>query len=428
MGALGGMPSTRPTSAPKLTEKAQRRVDRLVGLYEREAYGVYNLALRTCAEPAAAARATEAAFLRYLPTAETTGDEAEQRPALLKEAVAAALAEPAPRPGRGRPAKSLGRRLLRANATLSGPERAAIALDSLGEGTADAIAAATETTRKAATALSRQARRGLAQAAKIPPDELDVALADWPWAEPPAEIWDSLYPRAHRLLTELEADTAKPKRRSSARHSPLAERTLRGPGLPTRVRRAFSGAGGVWAFRVGLLAIVLLPAAVVAMTGGGESTTSVALSATGPGASSFPTAPGSGASSGGSTYDALTPKELDQLRLEELDALRRYSRAQADKSLSAGERTAAEQEAQELLALARQRLDEAERREQQAAAREKKSKARPAPAPPETTPKQPASGKKGKKKKKSKRRPPPSSPSIEDCLFDEESGTYICPE
>jgi hypothetical protein len=422
------------TGSPNLPEKAQRRAKRLVELYEREAYTIYNLSLRTTADPPAAGRVTETAFLRYIASTATAADSdspAEQRKGLLKEAVAAALAEAPGRPAKEKPKRgSDDERLLRANAALPGPERASVALISIGETGASAIAAATETTPKAATALAKQARQSFADRAGIPVGKLTASLRDWPWAEPPAEVWESLYPQAERLLAEIEAPAAKRRKAAGSKQAPtpLASRALRGPGL-AGLRARLSGTAGIWAFRAGVLAVVLLPAAIVAMTGsGGNPSTSVALSAAGDGSATASAGSGAGTTEGGSTYDALSPKELDQLRLQELDDLRRYSRAQADKSLSAGERSDAEQQALELLALARERLAEAERREQQAAAREDdaKSEGKPAPEPPPTTVTQPAPGK--KKKKKGKRKPPPPSGSIDDCLFDEESGTYICPE
>jgi hypothetical protein len=278
-----------------------------------------------------------------------------------------------------------------------------------------------------ADSLVSKAREGLATELQIDQDFVDQRLREWVWAEPPAGIWESLYPQAHRLLAERETGTSVPEKTGKGSRSALAGRLIEGsPGFRRRFTGGFRGRGGVWAFRGAVLAIILVPAAAVALTSGGGDE-NVALSA--PGAPAGSAAAGeAGESEDGTSYDALSPKELDQLRLQELDELQQASEEQDDKSLSAGERSDAEARAQELLEVARERLAEAERREQQVEAQEQKPPATdPATTPPPATGTTPATGKKKKKRKKGQAAPPTSG-SIDECLFSPDTGTYICPE
>jgi hypothetical protein len=455
------MPASPTTSPSRLPASARKRAERLVKLYEREAYRIYNLALRITCNRAAAARATETAFLRYV--AQTGGDEESKGASLIEQTVGAARAL-APR------AKVVERGgenpLLEAAGTLAPAERAAIALISVGTSSVKGIAAAMGTTEEVAEPLIKGAKSSFASEIDVPGNRLGPKLRDWIWAEPPEEIWESVYPQAQRLLVEREkAGTdepaaatngkakgkpaakahratkgkAKARRRPrarAARDSALVSRLLRdAPRLPSRIGHRFSARVGIWAFRISVLIIILTPAAVIALAStGGKSGSTLALSA--PGQAGSAIAGSADTSQGGSTYNALTPKELDQLRLRELDQLREYSQQQADQSLSASQRSDAAQKAQQLLALARQRLASVEQREQQVAAKEQQqSQAKPPPAPAATPTPAPAPAPTTttppKKKKKHKKKPAatqPSGNSLDNCLFNPDTGTYICPE
>ncbi len=444
------------TRATNLPAAAKRREQNLIELYEREAYRTYNVALRTTCDHAAAARATEGAFLRHLAAEEAVDGE---KAALLQHTVAAALVEAPRSPAKPAPTqrkrRSAEERLLEAAASLPPSERAAIALNSVGERTARSIATATGTTEKAAANLVGEARKSFAKALGIAADRLGPKLRDWPWLEPPAEVWDSLYPRAHRLLAERERSvgsttrrmrrlramgklpsrkTRVPSRHATPSPSPLATRLMEEtPRLGTRFGKPLSGPGGVWAFRAAVLVIILTPAAIVALIGtSGKGGGDVALSAGGgtvPGVTVTTGEDGEAKSEGGSTYEALTAKELDQLRLEELEALREYSQAQTDRTLSADERVAAAENAEQLLALARQRLAEAERREQALEEREKKQGQQTLEPPSSSTPTPTTTGKKKKKNGKKKGDQEDATAPVdlqEECLMNPD-GTLICP-
>jgi hypothetical protein len=440
------MASGRSTSTSQLPAQARRRAEQLIELYEREAYRTYNLALRITGEEGAAARATESAFLRHVASGSTASEN--ERTRLDKATVTTALAEAPRTPQLAGDADPLPK----AMAALIPSQRAIIALLSFDQNP-QAIAAAIGAPPHTAQSLVTRARESLATELQIEADFVDKRLGEWSLAEPPAGIWERLYPKAHRLLAEREGtpptqDKATRPGKTKRSGSALATRVFE---ESPRARRRFAGGlggrGSTWAFRAAVLAIILVPAAVVALASSGDKgRDNVALSAEGgavPGTAEYAEDPSH--SEGGTTYEALTPKELDQLRLQELEELREYSQAQADKSLSSGERSNAEAEAQELLELARQRLAEAERREQQVAAQEQQQQQQqnpPATPPPGTgtttttpvpgttptpTPVAPTSKKKKKKRKKGQTTTPPPD-SVSSCLFDPDSGQYICPQ
>jgi hypothetical protein len=453
------MPASPTTSPSQLPASARRRAERLVKLYEREAYRIYNLALRITCERDAAARATETAFLRYV--AETGGDEESKGASLVEQTVGAARAL-APR------AKGVERGeedpLLEAASSLAPAERAAIALISVGTSSVKGIATAMGTTEDVAEPLVKEARSSLGSEIGVAANRVGPKLRDWTWAEPPEEIWESVYPQAQRLLVEREQagpeapaqsktaasakapskgkaaakGKAKAQRRAPvrpARDSALASRLLRdAPSLWSRIGHSFSGRVGIWAFRISVLVIILTPAAVIALAStGGKSGSTLALS--GPGQAGSAVAGSADTSQGGSTYNALTPKELDQLRLRELDQLREYSQQQADQSLSASQRSDAASKAEQLLATARERLAAVEQREQQVAAKEQQQSQAKTPAPAATPAPQPAAPAPAgttppKKKKKHKKKQAATQPSnsLDNCLFNPDTGTYICPE
>src|SRR3954454_19307054 len=102
----------------------QQRTRSFADLYERQAYLVYNLALRICCEPGAAARAAERAFLSPAPEHE-----------LPRTVVAIAVAEAPARPrADGAAAQGL--------VALPAPQRAALALAGLADLDAAGVAAA----------------------------------------------------------------------------------------------------------------------------------------------------------------------------------------------------------------------------------------------------------------------------------------------
>jgi hypothetical protein len=135
---------------------------------------------------------------------------------------------------------------------------------------------------------------------------------------------------------------------------------------------------------------------------------------------------------------ALTPSQLDKLRLRELRMLRRYARRQADKRLSSTEREAAARQIAALKREAERRLRAQSRRE--LAAREQlareKARAKAPPPPPPRAPTRsstptPAPAKKPQPKRQSTNddgTPRNKDEADKTCLLDEDSGQYICPQ
>jgi len=396
-----------------------RRLEELTALYERRAYLTYNVAARVAGAGDAALRAASRAVLAQV--AELDEDRLALDAARfgVEEAQAAdprAIASP----------------VLSANARLTPPERAALALEALAEADAAASGEALGLDASAAADLLARAHTNLATLLRVHQPEAARAYRELPWAEPPAELWQSVYPELHAAVSaRTRADGAEPLTR--ARGSRLRRtRSLVSLG-PLRRLPTWSA-----------VALVLLLAAGIALAargGSDDARDDGAVVETGE-------APGSLGSSGsdslagdgGGVYEALTPEELDKLRRQELEDLQRYSKKQTDKRLSQGERDDAEEKADDILERAKRRERAAAKREQLAqrqlareraarvrerqAAEERERRARPnptAPAPPPDD--EPPDTRDGDP-------PPRQEPeqTTAECLYDTQSGTYICPQ
>ena len=395
---------------------AQAQLQELTSLYERNVYVVYNVAARTTLDPDAAARAARRAFLGQV--------QAIQEGRLPGDAARAAVIEAAEvgeAPDRQPVEQSL--------AGLNPLERAALALTAFGELTAGELPIALGVDARTATSLLSRCKAQLAS------DGVSDEYFKAAWIEPPEELWGEVYAELRDALSRPVDDQPTvvqpppvPRRRWRSRRAVLAVALL----------AALTGGAAAWQGSSG-------------SGGGAEQETfgdafaDESLDSTADADYGSPSSGGSAYSPGGEDYEELSPSELDKLRKEEIADLKRYSRRKTDKSLPRRERRRAARQADYLVDLARRRLRMAERREanlRRQLARERAARAReearerdrsrstpstgspsrPEPQPVEREPERPA-----------QEDPPPSEePAQEDpqaeCLYDEQSGSYICPE
>ena len=371
-------------------------VDGLPALYEREVFLVHTLALRITCDPAAAADAVERAFLAL---AAEGGVPAER-------AAAAALARATGAPGADG--------LLAAVAQLPPALRAALALDALCEPGEVAVAAALQVPPATVEAVVERARRELADSLGVAEHEAAAAYADWEWAAPPDELWPRVHAAVYQALTAPEAGAvtaAAPARRRRRLTRPLVMAVAFG------LLCALGGAAGaVW--------LAGTPAT------GGEREPARATTAPAVPAASLP------------VDGAISPQDLDQLRMDELRDLKRYARTAADQRLapqkrreaSARMRRLSERAAKRRRAVARRA---AERRRELAEAR----KAEPTPEPVKAVkpggsqlPVAPTEDEEATPVEEPDGEPTPEpvdeeqpSSEREDCLYDEENQVYVCP-
>lgn len=404
------------TSKQDASSFLQQESRRFATLYERHAYVAYNLALRITCEPARAMAAAERAFLLQLGQ-----DPSEAR--LILGVVNTAREEASEKPKPGGAGDADAARLLASMATLPMPDRIVLGLMSVDHGATAMIAAGTTLPEAKAEEIREDAQSRMAAALKVDRPEAQALASDWPWAQPPPELWQSTYAKAYRAL---ETGVARPGANGAAPAVIVSRDDRQPPPVPLAGRRRS------WLMRGALVAGVLLPAAIAGAVvfGGGDSTSASSLGLGAPTDGSAPAVAGEdGESSGESSYQSLTPQELDKLRLNELRALRKYSQEQQNKGLSLNKRRRAADRAALLAERARNRL-RAERaaRERRAAAKRRADarrradtspRRRPSPSSPppsqprDTTPSQPA--------------PRKDTSSKEDCLYDENKGSYICP-
>lgn len=405
------------------------RVEELTSLYEQKAYLIYNVALRVTLDSASAQNAARRGFVAQAAAGAPEG-LAPNIARLAVDEAGAAKGTPSDDP------------VLSATAGLSASERAALALTVLADTGPDAIATALGIDAAAAEQLRTRAFENLAAALELSADDAAASYRSLPWAEPPAELWQALYPELHAVASQTVRAAAQARAAAAAR-----------PGRLRRIARSLR----VWRRipRWAAVALIVLTAGGVAMaargTGGGEEPAPEAESAyygsysEGDDGTSGGATGGGASSGGGSSYDALTPKELDKLRQQELEDLKRYSKRQADRELTPRQRRNAEKAAEDLVKLARRRERQAEKREQaarrqlarereerirerQQAARNQPPPSRPQqqpPPPPRSQPKDqqdPGSDGGGNEKDA------PEQTDQAECLYDTESGTYVCPE
>jgi DNA-directed RNA polymerase specialized sigma24 family protein len=314
-------------------------------LYERHAYRVYNLALRTACSREGAIRAAEEAFLTQVAR---TAAEHELIRAAAKFGIREADGEGAVAGAGGAEAETL----LRATARLPAPERAALALAHLTGAATQEIGAVLELTEEAAASVLTRAYESLAAALSISTDDARAAYEGWLLAEPPAELWERIYPRFYAALeksarsetgarmgaatrTRRVADGAVAKA-SARRERRAARRAAREPKQRRLIRPRT------------VLVVALLGAAAfgaLQYTGGSDSGDEFAALADGeiPGVDE-----GNAedvARADGDPYDPLTPRELDKLRMEELQDLRAQGEEEQARELSQRHRTARREQA-----------------------------------------------------------------------------------
>jgi len=373
---------TRETGAT-LSAELQRATAAFAALYERQAYRVYNLALRITCDPRAALIAAREAFL--LAHAHREGERA-----VVAAAVAAAVraAPCAPRPqgaGAGEAAA-----LLRATAALTPTERAVLAVEQLAPGGPAECGPALGIDEQAVAALHERALAGLAAALRRVEPAADEAsarerLAGWLWAEPPVELWEELYPRFYAAEQERRRASGGDRRPARTRRGRLAALpggggAGRGHRSPLAARLRVSRRRLVNTAALGLVVALSIAMAsdagdlrasatqAIGLGGGDAAPAEVVPASLAPprrAAPSSPTAPSAPVAGGGErarTDAPLTPAELDRLRLQELRDLRRLGERQADRRLSAAQRAAAGADRRELIARIRRRLAAAEAR------------------------------------------------------------------
>lgn len=425
------IPEAGTAEAQDRAASLQQGARAFAALYERNAYLVYNLTLRVTCDRRAAIVTASASFL-----AAGTNPEAER--GLAKTATSQALALAADRVATPNGAGDAeAESMLAATATLSPPERAALALHGLAEATPEAIGEAMGLAEQAAAALLERSFEGLARGLRKGRTEAEEAYAAWLWAAPPDELWADLYPSYHRLLErrlrEGERDGA------ASADSAAAAGPHKGPSRRERrrARRAQStavaaAAGGKPRRRRRLGRRALWALAVLAVAGGGYAV----ASGTGLVGGSDQPAPESPLAPEQSFGGGLSPEKLDELRLRELERSGGGSAADDEGEDAEPEDPEDRARARKLAAkrkrakeLARRRAKLAKRRRE---LRERASRSTPAASPDrsprrETRDRSPSSRDDSKRDSKN---PPKDEDgrSIEDCLYHADEGTYVCPD
>ena len=396
------------------------RLDELTRVYERHAYVVWNVALRTALNDGAAGDAARRAFTAQVPHP----DEGRLPLDAARFAVDSAA---------GVDARGVEHSVLAATAHLAAVQRAVLALADLTDTPHAEVAAKLGIESEREQQLRDGAYEQLGVLLGITGADARAAYEAVPWVEPPAELWQALYPELHATVTqqgEVAADSAPA----------AAVRTERRPARPRGARRVRSGA------LAGIAALAVAGVAWAA-TGGGDG--SGGSDDGTPGYSGLPSGSyssddGTQDGTGKSGNSLLTPEELDRLRREEIEQLKRFQRREGDQALPERERDRAARKVSELVKLARARQRAAERRElalRAQLAREREARIRernrrqeqddqgPAPAddqeqsdPQREETDQPAGGD-GERKDGDGR-----DPVETECLYDASSGTYICPE
>lgn len=428
------MVSAAGSRAPRLDE----RVADFVKLYEARAFLVYNVALRITCEAKPATAAAEAAFVGQ---AAHGASEATLLPALVVSALGHAKRKPKPN-GAG----DAEMRLMRVDAELPPTERAALALSQLADMDTSEIAALLHVDPAAGAQLLDRAMEAFALGAGVPPDSFAACYADWGWADPPAELWERVYPSFRRALERPAVAQAAADQLTQVLPAAVA-----GPASPKRRPRvgkpalvaavlALLAGGGAFAYthRGGAEHVP-----TVRETYGGAAATPAQPSE--PTHANLPPASATGkddpvAAVQSKPHKPLTAAELDGLRLKEVAMLRTYEKRQADKRLSQSQRDYAARKVAALQDLARQRLEV--RRHERALAKRERALAREELAAERRrqnggadTQKQPATEDQpyqAPKQQQTSTTPSDSAPTQQEaqqeCIEDQDSGQYICPQ
>ena len=404
------MPERGPIPAEQL--------EQLTSLYERQAYVVWNVSLRTTLARGPALDAARRAFLGQV--------DAPDEPRLAADAarLAAELSEPVD-------PRLLDDPVLAASACLAPAQRAVFALGTLAGGTG-----AFGLDESAEQEVRRRGLEQLATLLAVSAAEAEDAYADMPWEDPPEELWHTLYPELHAVVTKR----ARAEQVEAAVVEPVPVRS-RGRSVPHLPRAAL--------VPVAVLAIAGVAWAASGGGSGSDSGSTAALDDSGSGAPVLGDSGGSNYSSepekSGGSAPALTAEELDQLRQEEIEDLKRFTARKEDRSLPPRQRRRAARKVGDLVKLAQARQRAAERRElalRRALARERAARMReeargreereedqpeqrsptPAPQPQPTEPPQ------TKPRDRDEREDEAPANDQAECLYDEGSGAYICPE
>lgn len=334
------MPETADKTSPGERSAAlQRRSREFTTLYEGNAYVAYNLALRVTCDPTLAEEVVENGFLDA-----AAAEDAESRLvfALLRESLARAPRRPQAS-GAGEPEAA---QLLSGMASLAPSERAAIAATHLDPHGVEHLSAALGLPKEEALQLLERGEAHLISILGISSGELRERLNQWPWADPPSELWARLYASHYTRLRDGLADGG------NGGH-PTRPLTAANGGSKRSGRRRRLGVGGPKPASTGprskrlRVAVVLGVAAMAAATvafltqpddqqGAAPAATFNSPDADDSSAGGLPALPGDDGGSGSGPdqgYDALTPRELDQLRLDELRKLRAHAQREDDAAL-----------------------------------------------------------------------------------------------
>jgi hypothetical protein len=407
------------------TNTPAQRLEQLTSLYERQAYVAWNVALRTALAEDPAADAARRAFLAQV----SAPDEAR----VPFDAARLAAEGATPVDPRG-----VEDTVLAATARLAPAQRAMLALTALADASGAQVASTLGIDVAAEQELRSRAYEQLGALLGVSAGDVRAAYEDLTWAEPPQELWAALYPELHGSVTRHARTVA----RVEAKPTPARRR-----GFPTR--------RGVP--RVALVAVAVLAVAGVAWaTTGRDGSGDDGPGGYTPSAGEYGESGGSSFSPDTGTVDAgttdapdLTPEELDRLRQEEVEDLKRFVRRKENKKLPRRERRQAARKVSGLVKLAQARQRAAEQRElairrQLAREREQRIRERARREQAETRDSDPPPRDRdepARRDQPARHDPPPSDePARRDddeedgdearaeCLYDPDSGTYICPE
>jgi hypothetical protein len=450
-----------------LEERVLARTRAATTLYERHAYLVFNLALRIACDRAVAQRAAERAFLSLV-------SEEQPDAEVVRIAVRFALAEAPERPQPGRDGDPETTSLLAAAGGLAPAQRAALAVAGLCGLDARGVGAVLDLDEAGAATLLEASLAAFAARLATAPEAAAAAYGDWPWAPPPDELWQSVWPQLHAATEQSSRLGGGNLRALGGDSGAGGDGPPSSPAPPPRRRRRRVRLRLPRPRRRTVVLLVLLGAAGGAYASG--MTPSFGGSASppnrdhasapvqAPGAAPAPdttlppaaptddvgddaadVGPNPKAGAPPKPAEPLSPAELDKLRTQELSALKRYQRQEADPSLPAADRADASRRIARIERVARQRIAAAERRERAARrelareraqnARERAARARERAADRERTRRaeQRAKEKEREAARTKAATPAPAAdteaePQQDDgCLFNPDDGTYICP-
>lgn len=398
----------KPTNKASESESArsswiEQRADAFARFYEDHAYAVYNLSLRITCEEESASIASTRAFL-------STGVDLD-REAVIATAVSCALAQARKKPQVPEPIEDASGELLDALAGLAPPERAAIALASIEGLKSQALGLMLGIDTKQARDLLARSRRGTAKRLELTAKQLTARLASLPLVEPPSDMWGGLYARFYAALQSAEAAPKETAKRRGMRDSAKAPRdrgralvagALGGIRLPAPVHRMLTEHRAL-VMVVAAVALAVPATALALLAATGDSTEPVVT----------PIATANATDTrGGSGYDSLSPKQLDALRKRELRRVANLGNRKGRSERKATGKTPARNGGD----ADTQNPGKGNTRPSEPI---KETGQNPSPKPP------------AKPKPNPKPKPPPKDPDPDPgsgCLYNEDTGTYICPQ